>query len=94
MYQGLFEQARTALEKSRSLNASLAWNHLYLAGVHALVGDRDESRSALEEAQRLSPGLTSIVRYKSISQIAHAKLQALRDDTLIRGLRLAGLPDE
>jgi adenylate cyclase len=94
MYRGRFEEAKEALERSRSLNPNLAWSHFYLAGIYALLGTTEKAKAALIEAQRLSPDLTSVVRYKSISQIGNLNLQALRERTLIRGLRLAGLPDQ
>jgi TolB-like protein/Tfp pilus assembly protein PilF len=93
MYLERFETAKTALETSRSLNPSLTWNHLYLAGVYALLAALPEAQAALAHAQGLYPGLNSIKSYKALSQISNPELELLREKTLVAGLRLAGLPD-
>jgi tetratricopeptide (TPR) repeat protein len=93
MYLERFETAKTALETSRSLNPNLAWNHLYLAGVYALLGALPQAQAALAHAQRLYPSLNSTKNYKALSQISYPELELLREKTLVAGLRLAGLPD-
>ena len=77
LYLERFETARTALETSWSLNPNLAWNHLYLAGVYALLAAFPEAQAALADAQRLYPGLKSIKSYKALSQISHPDLELL-----------------
>lgn len=94
MYRERFSEAKDALERSRSLNPNLAWGHFYLAAVYAILGSNEKAKAALAEAQRLSPDLTSVARYKSISQIGNTELQSVRERTLIRGLRLAGLSEQ
>jgi TolB-like protein/Flp pilus assembly protein TadD len=93
LYLERFESAKTSLEKSRALNSDLAWNHFYLAGTYALLGNLEEAKVALSAAQELSPGLTSIKDYKALSQVAHPELELMRERTLVAGLRLAGLPE-
>ena len=94
LYAGRFEAAKTAFELSISLNPGLVWNHLYLAGVFGLLADRERAAASLATAQRLSSDLDTIARYRTISQVAHPRLIALREATLIQGLRVAGMRDE
>jgi tetratricopeptide (TPR) repeat protein len=94
MYLEYYEEAKAALQFSIALNPRLAWSHFYLAAVYALTGDAELAATSLRDARRLSPELSSITRYRAISQISHHALEALRDKTLIRGLELAGLPAE
>ncbi len=88
-----FDPALAALEIARSLNGGLAWGHFYLAAGYGLVGRIDQARASLAEAQALAPVLASVASYKSLSHVTHPRAQALRDATLVPGLRLAGLPD-
>jgi hypothetical protein len=94
MYAGRYDSARTAFETSVSLNPGLVWNYFYLAGVFGLLADREKAAMSLATAQRLSNDLNSIARYKAISQVSHPKLVVVREQTLIEGLRVAGLPSE
>jgi adenylate cyclase len=94
LYAGRYEAAKTEFELSIGLNPGLVWNHLYLAGVFGLLADREKAAASLATAQRLSNDLSSIGRYKTISQVSHPRLMALREETLIQGLRLAGLPEQ
>jgi adenylate cyclase len=94
MYLARYESAKAALQTALGLNPGLAWSHFYLAAVYALNDNNEKAAASLAEAQRLSPELSSVARYKAISQISHPALQALREQTLIPGLRLAGLPVE
>jgi len=93
MHLERFDRALAALQKSHSVNPGLPWVHFYMAAVRGLLGETEKAGADLAQAQRLSGELTSIARYKSISQITHPKAQALRENTVIRGLRLAGLPE-
>jgi TolB-like protein/class 3 adenylate cyclase/Tfp pilus assembly protein PilF len=93
LFVGRFDQAVAAFERSRGLNPSLPWCHFYLASVYGLMGKLDDARASLAEAQLLSIELMSIANYKSISHMAQPAVQALREATLVRGLRLAGLPE-
>ena len=94
MYLEHYERAQTDFETSVRLNPDLIWNHFYLAGVYALTAENAKASTSLARAQQLSNDLNSVARYKAVSQISHPQLEALRDKTLIAGLRLAGLPNE
>jgi tetratricopeptide (TPR) repeat protein len=94
LYAGRYEAAKAEFELSIGLNPGLVWNHLYLAGVFGLLADREKAAASLATAQRLSNDLSTIARYRTISQVSHPRLVALREATLIQGLRLAGLPEQ
>ena len=94
MFLERFDRAMASLETSRNLNPARVWCHMYLAANYALIGRIEDARPCLAEAQRIAPELTSIASYKVMSQVTHANAQALREKTLIHGLRLAGLRDE
>jgi adenylate cyclase len=93
MFLGNPAAALTALQRSYTLNPGLPWVHFYLAAAFGLCGSIEAARASLAEAQRLSADLTSISRYRSISQMTEATAQALRENSIIRGLRVAGLPE-
>lgn len=93
MYMGQSIRAVSTLRKALALNPELPWVHFYLGAALALRGEIEEARASLTEAKRLSADLASIGRYKAISQVVDPEAQALRENTLIRGLRLAGLPE-
>ena len=93
MYLDHPEQALVALQRSYALNPWLPWVHFYLAAVYGLLGDIAAARSCLVEAQRLSGDLASIARFKVISQVTGPKAQALREKTIVSGVRRAGLPE-
>ena len=93
LYLERFETSKTSLETSRSLNPSLAWNHLYLAGVYALLGAFSEAQAALAHAQRLYPGLKSVKTYKALNHILASRPRACSGEDPWAGLRLAGLPE-
>lgn len=89
-----FDQAKEALEKSRALNPGLPWVHFYRAALHGLQGEAAAARECLAQARKLSAEPSSIARYREISQFTDAKAQAMREATVIRGIRAAGLPED
>ncbi len=68
--------------------ASRPFNHAYMAGCHAQLGQPDEARACAEEYQRLWPDFT-ISRWLIKEPL---KIQADRDH-LVECLRKAGLPE-
>ena len=66
---------------------------LYLAGALGVRGDTDQARAAVAEARRLKPEVSSLARWKAVQPwIGNPPLMALREETLDRGLRNAGMP--
>ncbi len=93
MFLERYDRALNALKLARGLNPGLAWSHFYLAAAYALTGELDGAKASLAQAQRLSPKLQSVAGYVALSHMSHPGAQAMREATLIRGLRLAGLPE-
>jgi predicted Zn-dependent protease len=93
MFLGGPEQALIALQRSYTLNPGLPWVHFYLAAAYGLTDKIEAAQASLAEAQRLSGDLTSVSRYRAISQMTDLTAQTLREKSIIRGLQLAGLPE-
>jgi adenylate cyclase len=90
---GQTEQAIAWLLKARLANSRLAWTHLWLAGAYGLSGQLADARSALDEAQRLNPEFASVAKFVGASTMRHPLYTALRERTLLAGLRSAGMPE-
>ena len=69
--------------------------HFWLAGSLALKGDLEEARSALAEAVKLKPEISSLARWREESPwYTNPPFVALAEKTLYTGLRRAGFPEE
>ncbi len=91
---GHADPAAELLLRARAENNRVYFFHLYLAGALGLRGDIAGARAALADAMRLKPEVNSLAQWNSVQPwIGNSALAALRDQTLDRGLRDAGMPD-
>ena len=91
---GHTDEAVDLLRRARAENPRVYFFQLWLAGALGLRGELGEAHDALAEAFRIKPEANSLARWNSIQPwISNAALMTLRDRTLDRGLRAAGMPD-
>jgi adenylate cyclase len=91
---GHVEEAIGFLQRARVANSRLWFPHLYLAGALGLEGELDQARTALIEALKREPAISSISRMRSHNAwIGNPQHWALQAETLNVGLRRAGFPD-
>ena len=87
------DQAAELLLRARAENPRVYFFQLYLAGALGLRGDIEDARAAVAAAMRLKPEVSSLARWNAVQPwIGNAAFLALRDTTLDRGLRAAGMP--
>jgi tetratricopeptide (TPR) repeat protein len=91
---GHMEQAIDFSRKSRAGNPRLYYTHSTLAAAFALNGDLDEARSALAEAIKLKPEVSSLARVRASFPYPNPEYVRLIEKTVFVGLRLAGMPEE
>ena len=92
---GQADEAIDLLRKARAANPRLWFWHIWLAGALGLRGDLDEARAALAEAIRLKPAKNSLATLRaSIRGTPNPQYWALREKTLVVGLRRAGMPEQ
>jgi TolB-like protein len=94
LVSGRLDDAVMLLSKARAANPRLFFIHFWLAGSFALNGDLEEARSALGEAVKLKPQISSLARWREESPwYTNPPFVALAEKTLYTGLRRAGLPE-
>jgi len=69
-------------------------NTTYTIQIQTLRGDLDDARDILAASIKLKPEVDSLARYRSGVPMGNARYWALREKTVIVGLRRAGIPDE
>ena len=79
--------------KARALNPKVMFVHYDLAAAYGLKGNETAAREVLAEALRLQPKL-SIAWLRARSPSDDPKFNRLREDTLLAGLRKAGLRED
>jgi TolB-like protein len=95
LVSGRLDDAVPLLSQARAANPRLFFIHFWLAGSLALKGDLDEARSALAEAVKLKPEISSLARWREESPwYTNPPFVALAEKTLYTGLRRAGFPEE
>jgi adenylate cyclase len=95
LVSGRLGDAVTLLSKARAANPRLFFVHFWLAGSLALKGDLDEARSALAEAVKLKPEISSLAQWRAESPwYTNPPFVALAEKTLYTGLRRAGFPEQ
>jgi adenylate cyclase len=83
------------LTKACAANPRVYYFYLDLAAALALQGHIDEARSALAEALKLRPEISTMVRQRARwAYTNNPAYRALAEKTIDVGLRLAGMPDE
>lgn len=85
-----WDHAIEAGSKARVLPTDALTLNLNLAAAFAQKGDAENAKAALQEALKLRPGI-SIARIEAMNEPAYLRLA---QDTLIKGLRIAGLPEQ
>jgi hypothetical protein len=80
------------LHRSLKVNTNYPWAHFLLAAVHSLSGELDEARAAAKAGLVLDPGFT-IRRLKAFPLSGDKQFRA-GSRRLVRGMHLAGVPDE
>jgi hypothetical protein len=84
------------LEKVYSGIPENSFFHSWLASAYALKGETEPAAAELAEARRLSSDdrFSSIARLKAAQYFGVPKVRSLFETTYLRGLRLAGMPEE
>jgi hypothetical protein len=89
----LFEKARTAYATRQ--NEWVYPANSWLAAAYALSGDSGRAADALAEARKSIEYPASIAQYRrQASWLTNPNVAAWADATYLKGLRLAGLPEE
>ena len=96
LLQSQIDEAIVWLEKARSANRTHPLIRANLASAYALKGETERAVAELAEARRLSSDgrFSSIARLKASQYFGVPKVRALYESTYLRGLRLAGIPEE
>jgi adenylate cyclase len=96
LLQSRTDEAVTWLEKARGAMPAHPSIRGYLASAYALNGEAERAAAELVEARRLDPQdrFSSIARLKAVGYFGVPKVRALYEATYVRGLRLAGMPEE
>jgi tetratricopeptide (TPR) repeat protein len=81
-----------AAEKGIASNRNHAHNHAVLAGALANLGRMAEAKAALEELQRVQPGISVSRYWRTIA--SDDPVARKTNERLMAGLRKAGLPEE
>jgi TolB-like protein len=96
LLQSRIDEAVIWLEKARSAMPAFPYVHAYLAAAYALNGEAERAATELAEARRLSgeDRFSSLVHLPATWNYGVPKIRALFEATFIKGLRLAGMPEE
>ena len=93
----LLGHAEPAIELARKAcagNPRLYFTHMLLAAALGLKGDVEQARAALAEGIKVRPDFNSLARLREYCAWGNPRFLALREDTIYRGLRRAGMPDD
>jgi TolB-like protein len=82
------------LIKSRATNPRPWVTHLGLAGALGLKGEIGSAKTAVAEAVKLNPEVSSLARFRDYRPWGNPRYWALFEKTAAAGLRRAGFPDE
>jgi tetratricopeptide (TPR) repeat protein len=96
LLQSRINEAIIWLEKARSAMPAHPNVHAYIAAAYALNGETECAVAELAEARHLSgeDRFSSVTRLKATWDYGVPKIRALFEATFIKGLRLAGMPEE
>jgi adenylate cyclase len=97
LFLGRIDEAVALNRKARALAPGIAEVHIQLAAALGLRGDIDEAKREIAEAVKLKPDANSIARLRALSAsqgFGNPPYQALREKTVLAGLRRAGFPEE
>ena len=91
---GDIEPSIAFARKARARKPGFYIPHMLLAAALALHDELDEAAAALAEGIRVRPQFNSMARLRAYTTWGSPKYCALRENTVDRGLRRAGMPDE
>jgi adenylate cyclase len=96
LLQSRTDEAVTWLERARNRAPAQSTFHSYLAAAYALNGETERAAVELAEARRLSPDdrFSTLARLETSRYWGVPSIRALFETTYLRGLRLAGIPEE
>jgi tetratricopeptide (TPR) repeat protein len=97
IFLGRTEEGIALLRTARSLGPDRWFVHINLAGALGLRGDVEEAKSEIAEAVKLRPDANSVAELRAIQVrqgLVNPQYLALREKTIIAGLRRAGFPEE
>ena len=90
---GHMDKAVELARKACTGNPRLYFTHMLLAAALGLNDELDEARAALTEALKIRQDLDSLARLRAYMTWGSPRYWALREKTINRGLRRAGMPD-
>jgi len=90
---GHMDKAVELARKACTGNPRLYFTHMLLAAALGLNDELDEARAALTEALKIRPDLDSLARLRAYMTCGSPRYWALREKTINRGLRRAGMRD-
>ena len=96
LLQSRIDEAVIWIEKARRAMPAHPNVRAYVAAAYALNGEAERAATELAEARRLSgeDRFSSVARLNATWNYGVPKIRALFEDTFIKGLRLAGMPEE
>jgi TolB-like protein/class 3 adenylate cyclase/Tfp pilus assembly protein PilF len=96
LLQSRTDEAIPWLEKGRNANPVHPHARAWLASAYGLKGDIERAAAELAEARRLiaDDRFSSLARLKTVGYFGVPEVRALFETTYLRGLRLAGMPEE
>jgi len=96
LLQSQTDEAILWLERARNANRVHPGISANLASAYALKGEAERAAAELAEARTLTNDgrFSSIARMKASQYFGVPKVRALYETTYLRGLRLAGVPEE
>jgi tetratricopeptide (TPR) repeat protein len=96
LVQSRIDEAVIWLERARNANQVHPLIRGTLAAAYGLKGDIERAAAELAEARRLSSDgrFSSIAHFKASAYFGVPKIRALFEATHLRGLRLAGMPED
>jgi adenylate cyclase len=96
LLQSQIDEAIVWLEKARGASPTHPGIRANLAAAYGLDGKTDRAAAELAEARRLNSDdrYSSIARLKTVGYFGAPNVRALFEATYLRGLRLAGMPEE
>jgi adenylate cyclase len=92
---GHVDEAIDLLRRARAANSRLFYVHIALAGALGLKGDLENARLEVAESIRLKPEFDTLKRMiAGVPWANNPKVAALREKTILAGLRRAGMSEE
>ena len=88
-----YDRATEHFLKARAANPQFQWLFFHLAGAYALKGDDETARAYLADALKWRPKAT-MKGMRAVRESDNPEYLRMREETLITGLRRAGLPEQ